>query len=318
LEYIIGWIVLCAVGVFVFGPEGLIVSAFQKSKEGRAKERERRTDAERKREQEKLEAKLLIQRKEEDLRELRSRIQSIVSSANSAIIEIPSHLTRAEAAVSQSVEKFERRSFYPFWDSIESAAEGINAYNESIRRIKSLRLEYAESRRIYRRETGNDGSDLFDSFPIGSAAVPALRQGGETADRINRLYDLAHSDFEFSNIYATWRTNRTLVAGFQNLSNGLHAIREDLNSLKFTVLDGFDMVSRTMERVGDKVSSEVYSVNESLKSQKSEIVGSLVAGTAASSQRESEMISLLTNIQYGRTDLPGLDHLSYLARTRPK
>jgi len=312
--YLIGWIALCAFAVLIFGPEGLIVSLFQKWKEEGEKSQARRRAAKGAREREKLEAIRLVQQKKDEFNSLRFRVQSIVDIAHRTIAEIPGHLSRAESALSQSVEKLERRSFYPFWDRIEVASKSIKAYNESIQKVDSLRLEYAENLRIYKCKSGNLAVASFEPFPLDSTALPALRRGGETADRINQLYDLAHTDFEFSNIYANWRTNRTLVAGFQNLSSGLHEISEGLINLNFSVLDGFDAVSRSTEKVGDQISD----MNDAVKSQTSEIVGGLAAGSVASSQRQIEMIRLLNNIQHGRVDLPKLNHFEYLARTMPK
>lgn len=295
--------VICVIGLGIY--------VYQKNQKQLAEDRDRQ--ARLRQERERM-MKAEIARKND--------LNLIVARANQEIANIPQYLEKSEDAISQALVKRKKRAFYPFWDCIGDAVENLQEYKNAIQRLEDLRALYANSFAEYASNSENFHG--IKPFPANSDAVPALRTGSETARRIDQLYEAAHSDFEFSNIYANWRTNRTLVAGFENVSNGLRAISGDLDNINLTLIDGFNNVTCA---VNDSTNQIVASINDltGTVERRSDEIASYHSkkplegnGGFARSEKQDEMIRLLKNIQHRREDIPTISDIGYYMVTRPK
>jgi DNA anti-recombination protein RmuC len=267
------------------------------------------------------------------------KIKATLNSAKEFMQLIPSCLESAEQSVVRAGHNFENRSFYPFWDSVAEAVSHLSVYKANIERLDQRSVQYAEQVENYRNLPGAKGEDLPKPFPASNVSLPALRNGAETAERISALYNHAHRDFEFSNIYANWKTNQTLVAGFDNMSRGLDAIRDDLQSINFTLNDGFDSVNASVKGAAQAIAGAIYdqtdTLTNSIETQTDTLTNSIETlgassgnqmgdladqlTTARKEQRsnEAEMIDLLDNIQRRRERLPGIQDTLKQVGTRP-
>lgn len=183
---------------------------------------------------------------ERDRVECIKNIENTMNAARRAMREIAKCLNASEQSVVRAAANFEKRSFYPFWDCVAEAVSYLSNYKTKIEQLDYHGTQYAKQVEHYRYLPGAKGEHVPKPFPVSSASLPALRNGAATAERINALYDHAHRDFEFSSIYANWKTNQTLVQGFENMSDGLDAIRDELQHVGFTLNSGFNKVSRSV------------------------------------------------------------------------
>jgi len=256
------------------------------------------------------------------------QIDETIRRAVQTMEAIPKSLRAAENLVSKSAKNFENRSFYPFWDSIADAVERLNEYRRLVQRLSELRKEFSEQVQYYLGLPGSEIKGLTAPFPASKASLPALRSGSVTGNRILELYERAHRDYEFSNIYANWRTNRTLVAGFENLSLGLERISSELQHIDFTLHRGFESINQSIYDAADSITSAINeqtrtvteSVNDLQYSQSVSNAGfAEQIGNNRKEQRESEveMIDLLDNIQRGRERFGGINDAIKQFGTRP-
>lgn len=297
---------------------------YQQKQKELAEERERQAELKRDRDRKRAEEKSKEDGRKIEVSRKAQSINTIVDQANNQIVNIPKYLDAAEMAISQAVEKLKRRSFYPFWDCIAEAVENIQEYKNSIDQLNECRADYARNLVEYNSLSTSKDFHIIRSFPANQQSLPVLRMGSETASRIDQLYDVAHSDFEFSNIYANWRTNKTLVAGFQNLSSGLHSIREELEGINFTLVDGFDSVTSAVDNGTEQIVGSINELTTTVELQREDLSSyqaSLVVrddSGSAKSEKQDEMIRLLRNIQYKREDIPSVSDIGYHISTRPQ
>lgn len=300
------------------------VVVYKKMRKQEAEEQERqdqirlaRAAAEQQRQMEENDRKRYTHQKSADL-------LSIVNDAEAEIANLPMHLKQSETSIGKAVERLQKRSFYPFWDSVGEAVEGLQKYLGSFDALDSLRGRYTKTLAEYKAASKPSDGHMIKRFPADSHALPVLRSAGETAKRIDQLYEVAHSDFEFSNIYANWRTNRTLVEGFESLSSGLRAIQDDLESINFTLVHGFEAtVSAVYESTSEIVDSidSLASAVERQSEQMASYQGSNKSDQKddyAQSAKQDEMIKQLKNIQHGRVDIPKISDIGYYMGTTSK
>ena len=251
-------------------------------------------------------------------------LNSLVDQADQAMSSIPKHLEKSEAAISLAGEKYKNRSFYPFWDCVAAAVESLLDYKNAIKHLDKLRGKYISDLSKHKSVSDSKYNHTIKRFPANSDAVTALRIGSETASRIDKLYEIAHTDFEFSNIYANWRTNNTLVAGFENLSTGLELIHGELEHINFTLIDGFDSVTSAVQDSTDRIVGSINGLTKTVERHGDEFASYRLqnefggSGNYAQSEKQDEMIKLLKNIQHNREDIPMITDIAYYAETRPK
>ena len=299
---------------------GFVILLLLQIREGVRKKAEKKAANER----EKAEEKAAEERRKIDAQKKASNLNLIVDQADNEIANIPKHLEQSEAAIRLAFQKLQSRSFYPFWDCMADAVENLQNYKNAINHLDSLRAAYVSALAQYKPASNSKDVHVIKSFPANSNALPALRTGSETASRIDQLYEIAHSDFEFSNIYANWRTNRTLVEGFNNVSNGLHAIRGELENISFTLIDGFDSVTSAVNDSSNQIFGGINDLTATVERQSDEIASyqakNVLEGNNgfARSEKQDEMIRLLKNIQYSREDISTISDIEYYTTTRAK
>jgi hypothetical protein len=300
----------------------------RKAAEGREEARKvakRRTAAD-KAEKEKLRQRL---DHEKNVRcQVVNNIKSAINAAKQTMCEIPVCLSASEQSTLRAAANFETRSFYPFWDCMAEAVSHLSNYKANIERLDYHGTQYAQQTKHYRTLPGAKDEDVPRPFPASRASLPALRNGAATAERINALYSHAHRDFEFSNIYANWKTNQTLVKGFENMAHGLDVIRDELQHIDLTLNSGFDKVSTSVEvgaaAVMGAIDNQSDALTKSIEAQSAVVtdgMGRLAEQSAAArreqSASETEMIDLLDNIQRKRERLPGIQDTLKEFGTKP-
>lgn len=240
--------------------------------------------------------------------------------AKADMYDIPKCLEDAENSISRAAQNFSKRSFYPFWDSIADAVSNLQGYKNKVAHLKGLQTEYAERVSRYRALPNSKEADFIEPFPASTASLPALRGASQTAVRIAALYDRAHQDYEFSNIYANWKTNQTLLKGFTDLSRGLDAMQFELQSINFTMEYGFESVNSMVQETAN---ASKHSINRqigqlgSLRRSIDGVSGHLSTGRKTQSVSEQKMIDLLDNIQRGRESIPDVADYFKQFETRP-
>jgi hypothetical protein len=260
----------------------------------------------------------------------RNKLKFVASETEALIKSLPTALYNSEKELSKAKKRFEQRSYYPFWDAIGESTESLKKYQQSIHKIDQFARLYYKQLQEHKKEFGDLQDTPVPSFPVRNNARDTLRNGSATASRISQLYDVAHRDFEFATIYANWRTNKTLVAGFQNLSDGLASIRNDLGSIELTIRDGFEAsimsarenrealdsslsrvareVSETLNSNTDRLEAEIFnrSIRESRSYDEAVLkMKNLQTDWAKTEQSQNdEMIRILKNIQNGREEMP--------------
>jgi len=247
-------------------------------------------------------------------------INRTLYGANADMSDIPRCLKKAEDSISRATEKFSTRSFYPFWDSIADAVSNLQDYKNKVSHLSGLQFEYAEGIRRYRALPSAGEGNAPVPFPASAASLPALRSASQTARRISALYDRAHQDYEFANIYANWKTNQTLLKGFTDLSRGLNAMQNELQSINFTIHNGFGSVNSTIQESTNAMTGSFDHQTEKLRTLGVSVDGvsaHLVSGRRAQSASEEKMIDLIDNIQRGRENIPNVADYLKESKTRP-
>lgn len=332
-------LIFLGIGIWVFALmwRGAAAARLERKREMEAARQKRLAEARKAEEVAQANARRLDAERAARERQL-ERVFDCVETAKQRMAEIPEHLAASESAISRARDRFVERSYYPFWDCVGDAVESLHEYELCIDMLGNTRDNYYQNIIEYKKLPGSDAGRDFPSFPVSSASNMPLRTGAETAVRIQSLYDVAHRDYEFSNIYANWRTNKTLVAGFKSLSGGLSAIRNELSGIDFTLRQGFDSVVDGLDSVNNSVQSGAKKISSAidrgaqdtasrLERSLGEIRSSAESHSAASARQltksresqmknEIEMIRLLDNIQRGREDLPGLSDIGKAAMTR--
>lgn len=306
----------------LFGAAGLAFIAWLISMAAKAKkeqeEENRRNEATRQAERDKERALRLLREKQRN--EAVTQIKATLVAAKETMRAIPKHLSDSENFVSQAAKKLGDRSFYPFWDNVAEAVARLALYRKSIEELNRHHKDYERQIAEYRAMPSSDANAVFAPFPVTKTALPSLQNGAVTAERINALYDGAHRDFEFSNIYANWKTNQSIVVGFDNLSRGIDGIRDDLLGINMALESGFSNVEAAIGRSANTISSAINEQSEVLNSIQDSSMRELVEHNRSArierSTNEAEMIDLLDNIQRKRERIPGLNESFKLLGTR--
>lgn len=252
-------------------------------------------------------------------------VSSTLEEVRDLMRSIPSNLDAAEKNLSHANKCLQERSFYPFWDSLAEAAENMKKYKNSIDALARQAAQYQRLVIDCQALAGESSENFPKPFPVSPASASALGRGAETAKRIDHLYRYAHRDFEFSSIYANWRTNRTLIAGFENLSRGLEAIQNDLQNIEIAIANGFASVDSSIRSssaiIGDAVHDAVAAASDSINKGQVDVSASMAEQLATArreqSANEAEMIDLLDNIQRRRERLPGFSDTIKQIHTKP-
>ena len=198
----------------------------------------------RKREQEQQELKRkqeAEQRKQNIIARARalSRIAKLVSASQISAAKLPLFISEAELSLDLAEREFSEGLYSPFSEAMEHTVYNIILFDETLYSIKAAQQQHAE-------EAPPLGPGAV-SFSLGVSVLPNT---SDTNSRMKALYRRAQKDPHFAQIYEQRRTNAILIKGFQSLGHALI-------------------------HLGDRVESELRSLNSRLDFRLADIESAL-------------------------------------------
>jgi hypothetical protein len=165
--------------------------------------------------------------------EYSSKLNMILSKSE----EIPSIiLPYLEATAKKHIDfaktDFSDNAISPFWDNIEEASKFLALYKEAIDQLQ-LNGE------LYSKILDGKSHNFPDLFPIGTN----ISISNELLDEYNAIIRKAHTRPEFGNIWEQRKTQKILIAGFQNLGQAINNMKDEIissiGSLEYSIQSGF-------------------------------------------------------------------------------
>lgn len=165
--------------------------------------------------------------------EYSSKLNMILSKSE----EIPNKiLPYLEASAKMHIDiaktDFSDNAISPFWDNIEEASKFLALYKEAIDQLQ-LNGE------LYSKILGGKSHNFPDRFPIGTNI--SISNG--LLDEFNTIIRKAHTRPEFGNIWEQRKTQKILIAGFQNLGQAINNMKDEIissiDNLDYSIKSGF-------------------------------------------------------------------------------
>jgi hypothetical protein len=202
---------------------------------------------------------------------MHSQLVTLTSTSLTTFEAMPTQLLSAEGALDRAETDFADGAFAPFWDSVENAATCIGRFDDGIRTITLSAKQHLEVTKTYEARP--------PQFPISSSSVRGMVVANTTTDRMRAIVRKAQCNFQFATIYEQRKTNKLLVAGFQNLAQ---------------VIDG----------LGDRITSSIDGLGNQISEMSSSLSHSLSELNDQSSERHKDALEILDNIQRRRVPYP--------------
>ena len=263
---------------------GLIFFAIDQNKKRKARE------AQRQREQAAREAQLRMEQEEREAQARRHRAEqsamhsqliALVSTSLKTFETMPTELLSAEEFLDQSETDFKDGAFGPFWDSVEKASMRIGCFDEGVRTITHNASRHLQITKTFQSKP--------PQFPISSDSVRKLVVAGTTTDRMRAIVRRAQCNYQFATIYEQRKTNKILVAGFQNLAQALDGLG--------------DRIASSIDLLGNQISEMSGSVSSSLSDLNNQVVElntTFREEAKEQSERHNKALEMLDNIQRRR------------------
>ncbi len=220
--------------------------------------------------------------KETEEAEDRNRMISLREESISIFEEMVKQLSSAEKYLDQAEARFSDRVFVPFWEAIESAARSLAYYKSGVNRIKNNLSSYRELSAKY-------GGKKTES-PLSTPSLSKMGSVLETAERMNKLVYKAHKDYQFANIFVKVKTNKILVAGFENLADTLENMKGELQS-------SIDNMEYSYGGSIDEINTSIVSLSKLNQWDHTELTDKL----SSSADREKRILSKLRELEEGRS-----------------
>lgn len=274
---IIGWFVGNTGGGSLLGVIGLVVGGFVglligiKAIRSIEDAKRRKEDAERRKWQEKsnkeeqlkqeeLERERERKRKEEQLKwnavnriRALSNIARLVSDAQLSAAALPLQMSEAELSLDLAEKEFSEGLYSPFWEAMESAAQHLNFFSQTLQIINDAQRQHA-------LEAPPLAPDAV-SFSLGVTVLPSP---SATNQRMKALYRQAQKDPHFAQIYEQRRTNAILIEGFRSLGEALTYLGDRLESELRSLGDTIDFRLSDLESALRDSSKEMNRQHEAL------------------------------------------------------
>lgn len=213
---------------------------------------------------------------------MHSTLVGLVSTSLATFEAMPTQLQSAEASLDQAEVDFDDGAFAPFWDSVEKAAMSIGRFDDGIRTITLNSKQHLQVGKTYEATPPR--------FPISSSSVRGMDVASTTTDRLKAVVRKAQRNFQFATIYEQRKTNKLLVAGFQNLAQAIDGMGHRITS--------------SIDGLGDQISEMSSSLGNQISEMSSSLSNSLSEFNDQSSQRHNEALEMLDNIQRRRIPYP--------------
>jgi len=273
-----GW---AALFVLIIGPAaGFGVGGYVSSSLESAQQRMRAQEALEVRRRKEQEALALQQRNAQEA--LAVRLTGLVASSTSAAATLPQLARDSERALDTADQEFEEGAFAPFWDAVETAANRLAAFNNTVEQL-------VENATFHRTQSAT----LNRPVPRFQLGVDTLPDATHTADRMRSIVRKAQKSFQFATIYEQRKTNHLLVAGFTSLG---HAISD---------LGG--RLERSLENLSSSLSTAISDVATAQRESSAAIVAEIgasreesAASAAATREHQQRELEMLDNIQRRR------------------
>lgn len=134
----------------------------------------------------------------------------------------------AEKSLEMANREYADRAYGPFWDGIEKAAGHLDRCQQGF-------LTLSAEIKIY----GDSLLDREHTFPAWDDGIEKLPDPSHLLSVLQQLTRAGQTNFEFANIHEHRRGQKILVAGFQNLSEGIR-------HLETTMVRSFDDLKQTI------------------------------------------------------------------------
>lgn len=184
---------------------------------------------------------------------LSSRLNNMLSGANSLVQELPDLLNNATKSLERAQYEFSDSAFSPFWDCIEKATKYLATFNNNIREIR----EHANN---YYSILSNQKSHNFPSFFPEQAVVP---DPTPVINELNTVVRPGLTNYQFANIWEQRKTQKILIRGFSTLGESISNMSSSICSSITQIHD--TLSSGTAQMIDQQVMSaesfERYSKN---------------------------------------------------------
>jgi hypothetical protein len=215
-----------------------------------AKSEKREEEEERRRIAASNERDRLAAKDADDQRNFFKSVNEANAGATALLDRLPGHLEEAIQSLAQAERDWNERIYNPFWTSIEDSVLALAQFRDDVEGIDKMAGFYQRGASMY--------NGPVPPFSVTSISVEAMNSYRDIYDSIAKYTRRALGDIEFATIYEGWRGNRIMAAGFADMRTAIN-------------------------QMSDRISSEISSLDSSLRSISNE-VGSLSASMSMQSQ----------------------------------
>ncbi|MCB0653944.1 MAG: hypothetical protein KDC85_21885 [Saprospiraceae bacterium] len=177
--------------------------------------------------------KARIKTAKEEAEKLSSRLNEIIARSNEIINQI---LPYFEASAKKSIEfakvDFVDNALSPFWDRIEESSNFLGCYKDAVEQLIINGEIYSK---ILEEKKHN--------FPLPFPIETNISISSSILDDYNFVIRKAQTKFEFANIWEHRKTQKILIAGFSNLEQAIHRMKDEIlsaiSNLRYSIDSGF-------------------------------------------------------------------------------
>ncbi len=286
MDWILFWVVFALIA---------LVTVIAKKNNEKAAVRLAQEEAERLRaEAERRMAEAERNRDAEQQSQYKNQILVINEDSIRAFEAMPVELEHAEKYLDQAAIDFAEGAFSPFWASVEKATLCLARFDESAGKIGKNSSTYVDLAKKYRSRA--------PAFSVSSDSTQRLKIAFETAKRMSEIVRKAQRSFEFSLIYEQIKTNKILVAGFNNLAHALEEMMWRITSSIDDLSSSVDRMSSTLNQSLQRISDQTERVAVGTAGYRED----LAKESAGRGAREEKALEMLDNLQ--RKRYPSIIH----------
>lgn len=265
--------------------------------------RQRRLDeqAEQERQRKAQEAKRLAY--EQQQKSVRDSLTKVSTESLELFESLPKRLMSAEELLDVAEVEFSEGAFAPFWDSVERATRLLGQFDAGVQTINANSHRY--------KELTAQSDSTSPPFPVGPAAVEAMKAANNSVLRLGSVVRLAQRNFQFATIFEQRRTNQILVAGFGNLaqaldgmgsriSSSIDTLSNQVGSLGSTIEDSFGRLDSNLKDLFSEMHSDAHELRTTVREQAESLRGVMQEEARSAAERQERALRMLENLKRRR------------------